>query len=119
MSEIKLIKAEYTGICRRPMLYYWECSMCGEEFTTSRVTQNGLCNKCEKEYYEKTIKENKAKAEKKIYDKVVARLKKAQFSFGDIPSITVNGEKYYQAKAIREAIGNAIDYPISEEKERG
>lgn len=107
----KFIRAEYNeNEYRQKFKFIWECLLCGKEYMTRTTADtNGMCPECEKRESQRRMKERQETAEKKMYCKILAKLKKAKFSFADIPSVVINGEKYYQAKALEEAIECMMD----------
>lgn len=121
MNEPKFIKAEFLGSgSGHPMLYFWECTMCGKSYTT-RIAKipNGLCKDCQEKEWQRNTEERKKKAEKKLYKKLLNTMKKSNFLSLDISSITLNGDKYYKAKDIEEAYKTLVDKCIEEENEKG
>lgn len=121
MNEPKFIKAEFLGAgVGSNFKYYWECSMCGETYTTKLATNtSGLCEDCKNKVWQREIKERRERAEKKAYKKIMNAIKESNFSSSDIPSITLNGDKYYKAKDLEEAYKALVDKCIEEENERG
>jgi hypothetical protein len=71
MNELKFIKAEFQGGGSYPFKYYWECSMCGETYTTVLPSNtNGLCEDCKNKVCQRERKERKKKIEKEKYIKL-------------------------------------------------
>ena len=115
MTEVKFIRAEYD---EGRMFYYWECSKCGKTYVTVMTNVKGLCKECNKAECLRRAKEKKEREERKAFEKAVKMLKRAKFLDKDIPSITINGEKYYAAKAVEDAIGTMFgERTESEDKE--
>lgn len=111
---VEFIRAELNPDAERfPFTYFWKCN-CGKEYTTKTGHfPTSLCEDCRKAEKEERKKIAAERAENKYYKKVVANIKK-QFSFSKIPTITVDGEKYYQAKAVKKT----IDLILGEEGDR-
>ena len=100
------IRAEVTneGHSYNYMQYFWKCNQCGCEFSTKQIHNiTGYCPSCVKKNAEERKEKAKARETKNAFGRV-KRIFKQKFNVSQIPTISIEGVKYYQEKAFKKAL---------------
>jgi len=94
----------YRGTDSEQLYHFWNCKKCGREYKTTKLTGlSGLCYEC----LDKNQKEKQAKAKAKALKTALGTIRqkfRKKFNIKNIPTVVVDGEKYYQEKAFKKAL---------------
>ena len=106
----------YRGTSSEQLYHFWKCRECGREFKTTKLTGlSGLCFECLDKYQKEKAAKAKAKALKTALGTIRQKFRK-KFNIASLPTVVVDGEKYYQEKAFKKALDEIFN-EIQEKKD--